>query len=44
VIVATLPQHLSRWLHRDFPRRVERLTGLPVRHVIATERAVAAGA
>jgi hypothetical protein len=38
VIVATLPQHLSRWLGLDLPRRVEQLTGLPTRHVIASER------
>jgi hypothetical protein len=38
VIVATLPQHRSRWLGLDLPRRVEQLTGLPTRHVIATER------
>jgi hypothetical protein len=38
VVVATLPQHLSRWLHLDLPRRVEHLTGRPVRHVIASER------
>ena len=38
VIVATLPHHLSRWLGLDLPRRVEQLTGLPTRHVIATER------
>ncbi len=38
VIVATLPHHLSRWLGLDLPHRVERLTGLPTRHVIASER------
>jgi hypothetical protein len=38
VIVATLPHHLSRWLGLNLPHRVEQLTGLPVRHVIATER------
>jgi hypothetical protein len=38
VIVATLPAQLSRWLRLDLPRRVERLTGRPVRHVIARER------
>jgi hypothetical protein len=38
VIVATLPESLSRWLRIDLPRRVERLTGRPVRHVVAHER------
>ncbi|MGH2945223.1 MAG: hypothetical protein ACRDPC_02980 [Solirubrobacteraceae bacterium] len=38
VIVATLPQHLSRWLHLDLPHRVERFAGRPTRHVIASER------
>jgi hypothetical protein len=38
VIVATLPQHLSRWLGLDLPQLVEQLTGLPTRHVVATER------
>jgi hypothetical protein len=38
VIVATLPAHLSRWLHLDLPHRVEQLTGRPTGHVIATER------
>jgi hypothetical protein len=43
VIVATLPRHLSRWLGLDLPHRVEHLTGLPTRHVVATERPVVAG-
>ncbi len=38
VVVATLPQHLSRWLGLDLPHRVEQLTGRPTRHVIASER------
>jgi hypothetical protein len=42
VIVATLPRHLSRWLGLDLPHRVEHLTGSPTRHVVATERPVAA--
>ena len=42
VIVCTLPAHLSRWLHQDLPRRVARITGRPVRHVIARERVPAA--
>jgi hypothetical protein len=42
VIVATLPQHLSRWLRLDLPLRVQKLTGLPTRHVIASERSAVA--
>jgi hypothetical protein len=42
VIVATLSYHLSRWLGLDLPHRVERLTGLPTRHVIARERSAVA--
>jgi hypothetical protein len=42
VIVATLPQHLSRWLGLDLPHRVEQLTGRPTRHVIARERSTVA--
>jgi hypothetical protein len=41
VIVATLPAHVSRWLHLDLPRRVEQLTGRPTTHVIATASAAA---
>jgi GABA permease len=37
IIVSTLPTHLSKWLKLDLPHRVERATGLPVRHVIASE-------
>ena len=33
VIVSTLPLGLSKWLRRNLPRQVERLTGLPVTHV-----------
>lgn len=43
VIVATLPQPLSRWLRLDLPHRVEHLTGRPTRHVIAREPAPVAG-
>ena len=38
VIVATLPEHLSRWLGIDLPSRIERLISAPVRHVVANER------
>ena len=33
VIVATLPQRMSRWLAQDLPRRITRRLGLPVTHV-----------
>lgn len=36
-IVSTLPTHLSKWLKLDLPHRVERATGLEVRHVEASE-------
>lgn len=42
-IVSTLPHHLSRWLKLDLPHRVERVTGLPVRHVEAREAKSPAG-
>jgi hypothetical protein len=44
VIVATLPHQLSRWLRLDLPHRVERLTGRPTRHVIASERSATGSA
>ena len=37
IIVSTLPVKVSRWLKMDLPHRVERTTGLPVRHVEARE-------
>ena len=36
-IVSTLPTHLSKWLKMDLPHRVERVTGLPVTHVVGEE-------
>jgi hypothetical protein len=37
IVVSTLPGGISRWLKLDLPSRVARATGLPVRHVIASE-------
>jgi GABA permease len=39
IIVATLPMHLSKWLHAGLPERIGRLTGAPVTHVIAQPHA-----
>jgi hypothetical protein len=39
VIVSTLPHAISRWLRIDVPTRIQRATGLPVRHVEAPVRA-----
>lgn len=36
VIVATLPGTTSRWLAVDLPRRVQKLTDVPVKHIVAT--------
>jgi len=35
IILSTLPISLSKWLHADLPRRIERHTGALVTHVIA---------
>jgi len=37
IIVSTLPGGISKWLKLDLPHRVERVTGLPVTHVLASE-------
>ena len=37
VIVSTLPTGTSRWLRIDLPARVERITGVAVTHVVASE-------
>ena len=35
VVVSTLPTGSSRWLGLDLPHRLERLTSVPVRHVVS---------
>ena len=35
ILLSTLPVGTSRWLRADLPRRVERLTGALVSHVVA---------
>jgi GABA permease len=40
VIVSTLPAGISRWLHLDLPARLERISRIPVTHVIQTRNAV----
>jgi hypothetical protein len=38
ILVSTLPTGASKWLQIDLPHRVERITGLPVAHVVAKPR------
>lgn len=35
IVVSTLPTGTSRWLQVDLPHRVERMTGVPVEHVVS---------
>jgi hypothetical protein len=35
IVVSTLPTGSSRWLGLDLPRRLERLTSVPVLHVVS---------
>ncbi len=35
VIVSTLPTGMSRWLQIDLPHRIERITDVPVKHVVS---------
>jgi hypothetical protein len=36
IIVATLPQHVSRWLGADLPHRIERRLRLPVTTIVTS--------
>jgi hypothetical protein len=38
IVVSTLPTGVSRWLGLDLPRRLEKLTSVPVHHVVAQPR------
>jgi|SRR5215211_1835955 len=40
IIVSTLPTGSSRWLGLDLPHRLEKLTAVPVRHVVSKPRPV----
>ena len=35
IIISTLPEGSSRWLHAGLPERIARLTGAPVSHVVS---------
>jgi hypothetical protein len=35
IVVSTLPTDSSRWLGLDLPHRLEKLTSVPVRHVVS---------
>ena len=41
IVLSTLPSGVSRWLGLDLPRRVARITGATVSHVVATEAELA---
>jgi hypothetical protein len=36
VVVSTLPTGSSRWMRIDLPHRIERITDVPVRHVVSS--------
>ena len=38
IVVSTLPGAASKWLQFDVPHRIARLTGVQVRHVLASDR------
>jgi hypothetical protein len=38
ILVSTLPTGTSKWLQIDLPHRIERITGMPVEHVVAKPR------
>jgi hypothetical protein len=42
IIVSTFPTGTSKWLQIDLPHRVERMTGVPVKHVVAVARTASA--
>ena len=39
LVVSTLPTGASKWLQIDLPHRAERITGVPVEHVVGNPRA-----
>jgi hypothetical protein len=39
IVVSTLPTGSSRWLGLDLPRRLEKLTSVPVTHVVSQPQA-----
>ncbi len=38
IVISTLPTGASKWLAIDLPHRVEKMTGVQVRHVVAEPR------